>query len=98
MSFIAKPPRLVTGAVHKGVRFTGANNRENNRRNHNLQALEDNLRGEVAQHLARCRYRRWIETRPANRPVATGNRHGKLQAWRADDGRSRIFESDGGAS
>lgn len=92
MTYIAKPPRLVTGAAQKNVHTGALNNSRNNRNPSYIQATEDNLRREVETHIARCRQRRWAESRPHGQPVAIGDRHGKLQSWRADDGRARIFE------
>jgi hypothetical protein len=50
---------------------------------------------EVQAHLAKCRRRRWVETRPAINRGGKGPARGRVQAWRLCDPRSRIF-ADGG--
>lgn len=94
MIFEKRKPVLAGTGLLKNVHTGALNDFRNSRTPSDIQAIEDKLRGEVEQHLSRCRHRHWIETRPYGQPVATGNRYGKLQAWRADDGRSRIFEGD----
>ena len=86
-----KPVQAGTGSL-RSVRFQGANFPRDNRAPADYQAIEDKLRREVREHLSRCRRRLWAESRPYGQPVAVGDRDGKIQSWRCDDERSRIYE------
>ena len=95
MAFKEMPPGQAIPAATNGVQLGGVNSVHNSHFHDFGQdaALEKQLRREVRNHLARCHQRRWAEALPhvSEMPSATG-RPCRIQAWRADNDRDRVFE------
>jgi hypothetical protein len=97
MAFNEMPPGAMAIPAARGetVQLGCVNNVHNSHKSGlgQVAVLEEQLRREVRNHLARCQYQRYAESRPhvSEMPSAT-DRRSRIQVWRADDQRDRFYE------